>query len=349
MNACANRSIYVKSPWQFELRDNPVAEPPPGQLLVEISACGICGTDIHIADRMAPDWQVLGHEVAGIVRVAGAGVTRFKRGDRVALDSSAPCGQCEICQPRPYGWGRPHLCRSPRTYYGAPAMGFGQMLLTPQECAVAVPDSVPLDAASLVEPLSVSWDLVETARVSPGDYVLVIGPGPLGLGAVALAKRAGAGRVFLAGFSSSAARLLAGQALGADVIIEVDKRPLARHDFGQRHPDKILVTAPPAVLPEAISVAAYGGIVAYIGMAFGRETKLQIEADIFHVNKLSLRASYAVPAVHAAESIRLLEAMPELGKELISHRFGLAETGAAFELLRRDKRLVKKMVMTASH
>ena len=112
----------------------------------------------------------------------------------------------------PDGRGRPEVCRTVATYWGAPAMGFGEMLLTPEECAVPVPDSVPLDVASLAEPMGVSLDLVQVAEVTAGDHVLVIGPGPLGLGAVALSRRAGAERVMLAGRSHSVARMEAGLA-----------------------------------------------------------------------------------------------------------------------------------------
>src|SRR5207249_2785288 len=91
MNTYPNRTAFVRAPWQFELRDNPVSDPGPGHILVQVGACSICGTDIHIVDRYAPDWQTLGHEIAGVVRAVGEGVMRFRVGDRVAIDSAAPC------------------------------------------------------------------------------------------------------------------------------------------------------------------------------------------------------------------------------------------------------------------
>ena len=214
MTTYPNRSAYVKAPWQFQVRDNPVAAPAAGQLLVEVKACGICGTDQHIADRYAPDWEPFGHESAGIVKAVGDGVTRFKAGDRVALDSSAPCGICDNCSAPPQGRGRPDLCLNPVSYMSTATMGFGQLVLAPQQSVVPVPDSVALDVASLVEPLGVCIDTVRTAQVQAGDHVLVIGPGPLGLGAVFFAKRAGAEKIYLAGRSNSKVRMAAGLALG---------------------------------------------------------------------------------------------------------------------------------------
>ncbi len=342
----ANRSAYVLSPWQFELRDVPLDAPPPGHILVEVHACGVCGTDQHIADHYAQEWQAFGHEVAGIVSAVGAGVTRFAPGDRVALDSSAPCGQCDNCRAQPHGRARPDLCPQPLSYWGAPAMGFSQYVSSPQELAVHVPDHVALDIACMTEPLGVCIDLVRTAQVGPGDHVLVIGPGPLGLGAVFLAKQAGAARLSLAGRARAKARMAAGEALGADTLIDIDTTPLAGYDFGARKPDKVLVTAPPNTLPEAISLAALGGIVGYIGVAWDARTKVEIDADDLHFRKLSLRPSHAWPGIHAAHSLHLLSTYPELGQTLVSHRFGLDEIERAMLTARDDKAAAKKVVVT---
>jgi L-iditol 2-dehydrogenase len=185
--------------------------------------------------------------------------------------------------------------------------------------------------------------------VKRGDHVLVIGPGPLGLAAITIAKRAGAERISLAGLSGSVARMNAGSALGADTLIEVDKNLLSDFDFGGRHPDKILVTAPPPVLPDAIKVAARGGTIAYIGIAWGPGACVEFDADDFHFRKLSLKGSFATPAMNAQSSIRLLAEVPELGRELISHRFTLEETPEMMLMARDDKeRTVKKLVMIAS-
>lgn len=341
-----NRSAYVKSPWQFELRDNPVSSPGPGQMLVQIKACGICGTDLHTADRMAVDWTLYGHEMAGVVVEVGEGVTRFAPGDRVALNTAAPCGKCPICLPNPYGKGRPELCRTPASYWGGPQMGFGDYIITPHESAVLVPCAMPFDVASMVEPMGVSIDLVETAGVGPGDNVLIIGPGPLGLGAITVARNAGASHIALAARSGAVARIGAGLALGADKVIEVDKNPLTEYDFGIYAPDKILVTSPPKSILDAIAIAPFGATISYIGIAWGPGSHIEFDADDFHFRRLSLKASFASPDVQSAKSVRILEACPELGRELISHRFSLDELESMMKLARDDRgRTVKKMIM----
>ncbi|MCA0457425.1 MAG: alcohol dehydrogenase catalytic domain-containing protein [Chloroflexi bacterium] len=344
MNDYANRSAYVKSPWQFAVRDNPIAAPAAGQLLIEVKACGVCGTDQHIADRTADDWQPFGHEVAGVVKAVGEGVPLFKVGDRVAVDSSAPCGVCENCSPPPRGRGRPDLCPNPLSYMGSPTMGFGQFLLAYHQQAVPIPDDMTFDVASLVEPLGVCIDLVQVAEVRPGDHVLVIGPGPLGLGAIALAKRAGAAHIYTAGRSTSKGRMDAAMALGTDTFISVDKTPLAEYKFGSRQPDKILITAQPDTIADAIRVAALGGIISYIGVAWNDTKNVSFDADDLHFRKLSIRPSHAWPGTHAAESVRLLHTESTLGSTLISHRFGLEEIEQAM-LTARDNRTVAKKVV----
>jgi L-iditol 2-dehydrogenase len=342
-----NRSAYVKSPWHFAVRDNPVPSPSAGQLLIEIKACGVCGTDQHIADRAADDWQPFGHEVAGVIKAVGKDVPLFKVGDRVAVDSSAPCGKCATCAPPPLGRGRPDLCTTTLGYWGSITMGFGQLLLTPHQLVVPIPDDMPFDVASLCEPLGVCIDLVQVAQVEYGDHVLVIGPGPLGLGAIALAKRMGAAHIYTAGRSTSKARMEAAMALGTDTFIEIDKKPLTDYKFGSRKPDKILVTAQPDSLPDAIKVAAQGAIISYIGVGMNHTKQVSFDADDFHFRKLSLRPSHAAPATHAAESIRLLQTEPNLGKTLISHQFGLEDIEQAM-LTARDNRVAAKKVIVVA-
>jgi len=225
-------------------------------------------------------------------------------------------------------------------------MGFGDFIITPHECAVAMPDGMSFDVASLTEPMGVSIDITETAEVGVGDNVLIIGPGPLGLGAITASLHAGAGHVAVAGLSRSVARMKSAAALGADEIIEVDKTPVTEYDFGSFQPNKILVTAPPPSILDAIKIAPFGGTIAYIGIAWGPGAMIQFDADDFHFRKLSLRASFASPDVQAAKSIRLLHTAPELGRELISHTFRLDEIAGTMTMIRDDNEAtVKKVVM----
>jgi threonine dehydrogenase-like Zn-dependent dehydrogenase len=340
-----NRSAFVKSPWQFEIRENPVPEPGPGEILLDIAACGICGTDIHFADRAAPEWRLLGHEIAGIVRQVGPDVHRLKPGDRVAVDSAAPCGKCVVCLPLPFGRGRPHLCPNAVSFWAGPTMGFGDKLLSPHQCVVRAPEGMALDVACLAEPLAVSLEMVRMAEIGPGDHVLVVGPGPLGLAAVFLVRRAGAERIYLAGLSSSTARFAAGRALGADEVIHVDRTPLPTCSFDGRKPDKVLSTTPPEFLPDAIGAAALGGVITYIGIAWDETGKIEVDADYLHFQKLTIRPAHPSPGTRLGECLRILDSAPELARTLISHRFTLDTLEEAMNVARDESTGVVKVVV----
>jgi L-iditol 2-dehydrogenase len=204
---------------------------------------------------------------------------------------------------------------------------------------------MPLDVACLAEPLAVSLEMVRMAEVGPGDHVLVVGPGPLGLAAVFLARRAGAQRITLAGLSSSNARFAAGQVLGADEVIHVDRTPLPECDFGGRKPDKVLSTTPPQFLPDAIGAAALGGVITYIGIAWDETAKIEIDMDYLHFQKLTLRPAHPSPGTRLGECLRILESAPELARTLVSHRFTLDSLEEAMATARDESTGVIKAVV----
>lgn len=336
---------YVKSPYLFEHRQVQIQEPGPGWMIVGIKCCGVCGTDLHTADRTAENWQSFGHEMSGTVLEVGEGVD-FRVGDRVALDSSVPCGECEYCRPTPYGKGRPDLCSQPLSYWNSTAMGYGEFILTPAQCAVKMPDSMSFNTASMAEPTGVAIDMLTTAEVGIGDSVLVMGPGPIGLTAAFLAKQSGARWVTVAGRSRASARMSAALKLGADQLIETDKCPLSEADFSGNRPNKILVTTPPETLTDAIEVAEKGAVICFIGMAFGVADEVRLEADKFHTSKLSLKGSFASPSVFLREAVRSLEVFPQIGSILAGPVFSLENIAEAFAEIRQDHgRTVLKPIM----
>ncbi len=204
----------------------------PGEVQLQIAACSICGTDLAIAGQTAKAWSLFGHEISGVVTKVGQGVTAFVPGDRVALDSSAPCGQCVRCRN-----GHPLECVDIQSYWDK-YMGFADYLVCPQQQVFPARD-LPATVACLVEPAAVSIDMAAVAEVGPDDRVLIIGPGPLGLLAIPECRRRGAERIWMAGRSHSIARMEAAERLGADLIY-VDKTDLTTVDFGPRGVNKIL-------------------------------------------------------------------------------------------------------------
>ncbi len=199
-----------------------VAEPVagPGQVVLDVAAAGICGTDVHIRhDEYRSDPPVtLGHEVAGTIASVGAGVDGWRVGQRVVTETYfSVCGRCAHCRT-----GRPNLCAERRSIGSFEDGGFAPRLLVPAINLHALPDALAFPEAALVEPLAcVVRGLLELNRVNAGDRVAITGPGPIGLLALQVVRAAGARAVVL-GTAADEARLELARRLGADGAFAVE-------------------------------------------------------------------------------------------------------------------------------
>ena len=167
---------------ELAVERRPVPSPGPGEVLVEVSHCGVCGTDLHmVLEGWGRPGTVGGHEWSGRVAAVGAGAERWAVGRAVVGGELVPCGACAMC-----GAGRPSLCdrRAPVTGGGRDG-AFARYVVTDAATLVAVDDAVPLRAAALTEPLAVALHAVTRSGARPGERVLVTGAGPIGLLAIA--------------------------------------------------------------------------------------------------------------------------------------------------------------------
>lgn len=247
------KSAYVKSPYQFEIRDNVLRDIGPDEVLVEIKACGICGSDMHAAYSQAPDWVPFGHEVAGIVNKVGHHVENVKVGDRVVLESSTFCRYCSNCRN-----GRVDLCHTgPNGMVNSDYGGFGEYMIAAKEQVVDI-GGISFEEAALIEPLGVAFDLLYTADIKLNDDILVVGLGPIGLMALKLAKLSGARNVYAAARSTAEKRIQTALKFGASAVIHTDKVNLEEYHFARGGVDKVLVTAPPKTIPSALKTLNYG-------------------------------------------------------------------------------------------
>jgi L-iditol 2-dehydrogenase len=183
----------------IELREVPVPAIGDGEVLIEVKAAGICGTDLHIWHDEFPYWPpvILGHEFSGVISAVGRDVQDWKPGDRVVGEPhTLACGKCRLCRT-----GDRQLCTSKRS----PGWGidgcFARFMRFPEPALLhRVPDDLPFEEAAMVEPAAnVVHDVLERGRVEPTDTVAVVGPGPIGIMAAMAAKAGGAGRVLLVG------------------------------------------------------------------------------------------------------------------------------------------------------
>ncbi len=187
-----NRAAVLHAIGDVRIEERPMPEPGPLDVLVEIAAVGVCGSDVHyyehgrIQTRIVRGPHVLGHESAGRVVAVGERVSKHAVGDRVTLEPGLPCGRCRECRTGVY-----NLCQDVK-FLGAPPTdgAFTRYLAMHEDFAHALPDGLSDEAGALMEPLSVALWACERAGVSAGDRVLVTGAGPIGqLSAQAAAAR----------------------------------------------------------------------------------------------------------------------------------------------------------------
>ena len=337
------RALWGKAPFQFELRE--VSEPKPdvGDVLVRIGGCGICGTDLHFLRAMNRDWSPLGHELAGSVEKVGVGVHDLRAGDTVIVENHSECGICEACKN-----GDSRYCRNIWTYMNDQA-GFGDYVCVPQT-SVQKYNNLTSRQASLAEPLTVAIDVTLRAEIPLNGEVAVWGAGPIGIMACQIAKLRGARRVFLVSSPRdnprNQFRLELAREYGADVTIHGGKSAAdeIRHLTGDGV-DRVLMTAPPAAIPEALRACRFGGIVALIGLEERAGEAIMLDINAFHFQKLQLRASHAIPNHYFPIALDLLTRGVIDPDRIISHVFPLKEYRRAFETANNPNERVCKVVI----
>ncbi len=212
---------FARDPLSVELREVDVPEIGEHDVLLRVGAVSICGSDLH-QWRGSHSWPVnypciLGHEFAGTIAAAGPGVRAFKEGDRVVsetaavIDETSPLSRTGLynLDPGRRGFG-----------YGVNG-AMTQYVRVPERCLHRIPDDLPFHKAALTEPCSVAYNAVcVNGRVRPGDRVLVIGPGPIGLLCALMAKLSGAGEVIVAGLPNDRHRLDIALQLGANTTLD---------------------------------------------------------------------------------------------------------------------------------
>lgn len=319
------------------LKDIPLRDLAPDEIRVRIQACGICGTDLHLNPDEADQESPFGHEAAGVVVEKGCGVTCLEVGQSVVIESATPCGFCEHCKN-----AQQELCTDIKSFWHSGYFGFAEEMITPAITAIPC-DDLPPYIACLSEPLGVAIDLVRLADVRPESNVLLLGPGPIGLMALAIVRRMGARRVFVSGHRRSAARVAVAERIGLDGFFDPTETPLGAVDFGCTI-DRVLVTSPPPTLSDAFQVAGKGGIISFIGIGYGENARCSFDVNDFHFKKLQLRASFASPALYTPRALQYLREGVVDAEALISHRFPLGRIGEAMAVARDPSRAVKVIV-----
>jgi L-iditol 2-dehydrogenase len=336
------KGLYARSPFKFEIKEMDAPQPKEGEVLIQVKACGLCGTDLHFAADWTEDWMPLGHEIAAEVVEVGKGVTNLKVGDKVIPEDVTMCGMCANCKN-----GESWRCSNMYNFGGQPGMAeymtLNQHMLNPFT-------DMDFVHASLTEPLAVAINTVKNADVPLGGNVVVYGPGPIGLMCVRLARLQGAARVALIGHDPSprsAARMQVGEEFGADVLVyaaEEDPVEKVRSVFPSGAPS-VIVTSPPKTLPPAVQMAQFGGTISFIGINLGGQSSVELDVNELIFNKLTLRSTFAEPGISFPRSIHLLQEGMVDAEKLVTHTFTFSEAEQIFRMSAEGTEEVIKAVL----
>lgn len=324
------RALVVEGPGAATVRDVPEPVPGPGEVLVEVAAAGICGSDLELLDGRRPAAYVSypvvpGHEWAGRVGQAGPGVHDLAPGDPVVAEGLRTCGVCDRC-----GEGRTNLCTAGYAETGFTLPGaLAERLVVPARLIHRLPADRPLEPAALLEPAAcVASALLEAGMPLPGTRVAVVGDGPLGLLALLLLRTVAPAELVLVG--GRPARSAFGAGCGATrVVAATDQAGL---DGLAGHVDAAVeATNDPSGAAIALNLLRRGGTAVLLGISgAGRPT---IDPDTVSLNQLRVQGGFAasraawrwVTGLYAAG---VLDLAP-----LVTHRFDLEAVDAAFAAL----------------
>ena len=315
----------------------PVPDPGPGEVLLKVEANTICGTDLRIVSGAKTagvrPGVILGHEFAGRVAAVGEGVEGVDVGVQATCSIVLSCGRCLQCLA-----GREHLCENLRLFGYEIDGGLAEYLLVPREAMergnlVLAPRELEPTALALAEPVSCCLNGARQFRVRPGESVVVLGTGPIGLLHVALAKLAGATRIVAVGRPG---RLDPALALGATHALASQGEKLTREILdatGGGADVAIVAVGDPALANQALEVAAVGGRVNYFA-GFPKGSKAVMEPNIVHYRELQVTGGSNARRADVRRAVELLSSGALDVGSLVTHRFPLTQIDAAIAAVR---------------
>jgi L-iditol 2-dehydrogenase len=331
---------------RFECKEVPLPEIGPEEVLIEVRACGVCGSDVHGMDgssgRRVPP-IIMGHEAAGTIHAVGETVRGWSVGDRVTFDSTVWCGTCRFCRR-----GEINLCDNRRVLGVSCAEfrrdgAFAQFVAVPQHILCRLPDELSFEHAAMAEPVSIAVHAVERMPIRLDDTAVVVGTGMIGLLVVQALRAAGCGRIIAV--DTERARLDLARQLGADLALSPGDGDVAAQVIertGGRGADLAMEAAGfPATVAAAFGSVRKGGAVGLVGN-LAPVVELPLQAVV--TRELTLYGSCASRGEYAACLGMIARGAIQV-EPLITASVPLAEAPGWFDrLYRKEAGLMKVMV-----
>lgn len=340
------RSIQLTALHAMQQVDVPKPElTRPGDVRIRVACVGVCGSDVHyystghIGSQVVQYPFVVGHELAGTIERAGSDVHNLHPGDRVAVDPAMPCFACDQCR-----LNRRHTCRNLR-FLGCPGQAGGCLcdyIVMPASSCLLLPRGCTLEQGALIEPLAIGAYTVRLAGDLRGQCVGILGCGPIGLSVLLAARQAGASRIYV--IDPIAGRRRFAQKCGAVWSGEPDAQAIA--DILQQEPlamDTVFeCCGQQQALDQCVELLKPGGRLMLVGIP--RTERVSFSIDLLRRREIviqNVRRQNACDHAGAA----LLSSYPELTAAMVTHRFPVEQTQAAFDLTEayRDN-VIKAMI-----
>ena len=330
----------ARGPGNLELKEIDEPRPKKDEVLIEVAAAGICGTDIHIKHDQAfyTPPVVLGHEYSGKVVEIGPDVTQVAVGDLVVSPATQYCGKCYQCKT-----GHMNRC----TAEGKKILGtslangaFAKYLAVPEYIIHKIPQGVTMEEAALAEPTAcVVHSVIDKSPIIPGDVVVVQGPGTMGLLAAQVAKAMGAGKVIVTGVTADQWRFDIAKKIGVDVAldVQVDKDPVktVMDETDGRGADVVIEASGACIAcSQALEFVKVAGHVTLLGI---RGRPLDIDLDTMAVKELTMSGTWGTLPSSWVTTLRLMGSKKIDVAPLITNRISLSEWEKGFDLMESQK------------
>jgi L-iditol 2-dehydrogenase len=327
------RAAVYRGDAQLVIEEVPVPEIGAGEMLVAVDVCGVCPTDIKkIQKGLVPPPRIFGHEIAGTVRDVGAGVTAYRPGDRVVVHHHVPCGECFYCAHQAYAQCAHYKKNGTTAGFEPSGGGFSEYIRVMDwivaRGVVRIPDDVTAEEASFVEPVNTCLKAVERVQLRPGEWVLVVGQGPIGLLLMQIARTFGS-RVVVS--DTMPDRLDVAERLGAEVALDARGDVVAEvwERTEGRGADCTFLAAPgERAFAQALEATRPAGRVMVFAATSPGETAV-VDLGPLCTSEKQILTAYSSSIDIQERSAELVFSRRVRVRELITHRFALEDAARA--------------------
>ena len=336
------KALVLRGDYDIAVEERPAPEPGPDEVVLDVIATGICGSDFHGYSgengRRRPG-QVMGHETVGRIGRLGADVTDLEVGRLATINPVVACGHCAACRS-----GQQHRCRDRVVIGVAPHLSaaFADQVAAPARNVVPLPEQMPAELGALVEPLAVGYHAVRRGDATTTDRVLVIGGGPIGQACVLAARRCGVAALAVSDVSAGRRELC--RRLGAQVIDPTagDLASLSADALGGPATLVLDAVGISATVADALAASELGSRIVLVGMGTPR---LDLSAYAISTEERTLIGSFTYSAAEFTETAEWVGTLPDGVESLIDGRVGWDGAARSFDDLARGRSAASKILV----